>query len=180
MLALLVAGSYGVIQAFEDSSRAEVANEFDCISERPPPPTCQKRAVTTTTSTTITVTTTTLAPTTTTAAVTTTTVPAAPSTAAWTAPTSSDPPGNTWNAGMTLTLTTSSGPVSNATVVMSVLRSNGTEYGTFTCTTNASGACSFVVAIPNGLTPVRFAVSSVTANPPVEPPTQQSPLVSRP
>ncbi len=69
VLVALVVGLLVVLASLEDQSRAEVTNEFDCISDRPPPVSCQKRPITTTTASTITATTVTTLPASTTSSV---------------------------------------------------------------------------------------------------------------
>lgn len=44
-VSLIVVASLGVIEALEDDTSDEVANQADCISTRPPPPSCQPAAL---------------------------------------------------------------------------------------------------------------------------------------
>lgn len=168
LVAAVVVVSLGAIQNLQDNSEAEVANEFDCVSERPPPPTCQKRAVTTTTSTTISATTSTTAPvetttttevsTTTTTVATTTTLPGATTTTAAPAVTtavwsdsgvSTSPRGSSWSARSRLAIRNAAdqdiiGAVVEVEMVDTKNNSSSnddTVLSSYTCTMRSSGRC---------------------------------------
>lgn len=182
----IVVLSLGAISGLRDSSEAEVANEFDCVSERPPPPSCQKRAVSTTTSVTSPSTTTTIAPTTTTTA-----APIVSSATWFDTNTRSEPSGQLWFARTRLVLKDPQGNVLHGvTVTVEVINaSTGAVIGSYQCVTNnGNGHCVDAggdndnpwSVIPGDVGSVWFRAGSVQATPPVSVPSQTSSLVSKP
>ncbi len=197
VLAALVVLSFGAIQGLEDNSEAEVANEFDCISERPPPPSCQKRAVTTTTttggastSTTLPVETTeTTVPTTATPTTETpttetpttetpttetpTTAPAPAARVTWHDEDSDDDGRFHWEAWAQVRIRNGSTDISNAVVTIEVRLEDGSPHATFTCTTGSNGRCpsrQWIDDIPNSSDWVTFVVVDIDAVPPLSVP----------
>lgn len=187
VLTVLVVGLIGIFEGLESGTKQEVANEFDCVSERPPPPSCQKRAVTTTTATTIVATTTTVDPATTTSTSTTTappattttstTVPVPDTTGSWTEPRW------LWYDGsdvllMTLALKDGSGSPLDRPVTLAVRDRPGNVLATRSCETgsgwNAAGACFFYVSVPRGAGEVQVVVTAIGGSPPMSPPAEAS------
>ena len=180
-----------------------MANEFDCVSERPPPTTCQQRALTVTTTSTSTPSTT--SSTTTPSSTTTTTTP--PSTT-----TTSPPPSSTTTGPSSTTSTTaassatsatwtfirrgnydgyeyviavfylydaSGNPVSGRTVDVSVRVNSGNQVASGGCTTGSgdqAGRCAAIYGIPNSAGDVYLVATGVRGTPPLDPPPQTSPV----
>jgi Flp pilus assembly pilin Flp len=179
--ALIAVVSVGGIQRLNDASKAEAANQADCISERPPPPSCVRRPVP--------------------APQPPSGEPGDPPTTDTTYPTSTDPPPTTappppppppseiapgdvvatWNDDGTwgfvyeLTITDPDGrPIDDATVEGRVLIQvpDGVPQGfTVSCSPVGNGVyqCAFD-GIPPEIGGVRFDIFRVNANPPAEPP----------
>lgn len=202
VLSVLVIALIPAIDALENTSSAEVNNEFDCVSQRPPPESCQARALAITTTTAPTTTTTAPAVTTTTAPAATTTT-AAPITTTSTTSTSTTAPAPTttttapvlatsvqWaytNRGdsdgneyvsTALRLTDANGnPLSNRPLSISVKTPSGQTVGGTTCTTwsgDYAGVCVLYVGVPNWADSVRFTVTAVGGSPAASVPPEAS------
>jgi len=180
-LSLFVFVSIGALEMLEDSTREEVANEFDCVSERPPPPSCQLRAVTTTTSTTTTTTTTTEVPVDTT----TSSVP------------TGDPDPSTvavvqWEPIRPLQFDRGSlnGPIllleyggePDRTLSYDVRERDGTVVGRGSCDTFSFFGlvvCQVRVSVPPDAGDMQVVITSISGSPPLAPPADGSPWVER-
>ncbi len=188
VVSLLLVVSVGAIQGLEDNTEAEVANDFDCVSDRPPPPSCQRFALTTTTtevidattSTTEATTTTTEATTTTTEATTTTTaapVPA-PTTASWDLEHEHRGRGGDrrWELAGEFRVRNNTGvSVADRVVTFVIERrngnsNNGTQVASGSCKTDSQGACDVDVGGSRQWDEVRLIITAIGGNPPLQVP----------
>jgi Flp pilus assembly pilin Flp len=186
VVSVLLVGSLAAIRGMEDSTRAEVANDFDCVSDRPPPPSCQRHPLTTTTTTTTPPPTTPPTP-----------VPdPALNTAEWTAPayvrSCASPLActfqvYTWSFSAGFRLLDSNGsPIAARSVTIQLWDSTPPgperELRQVDCTTDADGACSVSATGTTFLsTPgpqLRAAVTQIAGQPTLTPPPQSAVGVS--
>lgn len=190
VLSLLAIAIIPVLGMMEDTSRDEVANEFDCVSERPPPTTCQQRALAVTT-TSASPTSTTSTPATTSSTSTSTTTVATTSTTATTAPSGST--SATWTFtyrgnydgyeyvyAIFYVRDSSGNPVPGRSVDVSARVTSGDQVSSGRCTTGSgdqAGRCAGIYGIPSSAGDVYLVATAIGGSPALDAPPEASPVI---